>query len=197
MAEGRRVAIVTGASRGLGLVIAQVLASRRYDIVIGARPIATMRDFSWAKRMLQRAGSWVVRRLSATRVADATSGFRAYSREAALRLDVFSGYTYTLETIVQAANHGLRVVSVPVLDWFLEQDQAYRDEVLPPSVKARVSVEAGLALPWYRLIGDAGEAVSLEHYGASADYKTLYREFGITAEAVADAARRSLTRLKG
>ncbi|MBM7461043.1 transketolase [Rhodococcus coprophilus] len=90
-----------------------------------------------------------------------------------------------------------RVVSVPVLDWFLEQDQAYRDEVLPPSVRARVSVEAGLAMPWYRLIGDAGEAVSLEHFGASADYKTLYREFGITAEAVVDAARRSLTRVKG
>jgi transketolase len=90
-----------------------------------------------------------------------------------------------------------RVVSVPVLDWFLEQDQAYRDEVLPPTVKARVSVEAGLAMPWYRLLGDAGEPVSLEHYGASADYKTLYREFGITAEAVVDAARRSLTRVKG
>ncbi len=90
-----------------------------------------------------------------------------------------------------------RVVSVPVLDWFLEQDQAYRDEVLPPSVRARVSIEAGLAMPWYRLIGDAGEAVSLEHFGASADYKTLYREFGITAEAVVDAARRSLTRVKG
>ncbi|QXF80301.1 transketolase [Rhodococcus pyridinivorans] len=90
-----------------------------------------------------------------------------------------------------------RVVSVPVLDRFLEQDQAYRDEVLPPSVRARVSVEAGLAMPWYRLIGDVGEPVSLEHYGASADYKTLYREFGITAEAVVDAARRSLTRVKG
>ncbi|MEE2034728.1 transketolase [Rhodococcus chondri] len=90
-----------------------------------------------------------------------------------------------------------RVVSVPVLDWFFEQDQAYRDEVLPPSVRARVSVEAGLAMPWYRLLGDAGEAVSLEHFGASADYKTLYREFGITAEAVVDAAHRSLTRVKG
>ncbi len=90
-----------------------------------------------------------------------------------------------------------RVVSVPVLDRFLEQDQAYRDEVLPPSVRARVSVEAGLAMPWYRLLGDAGEPVSLEHYGASADYKTLFREFGITAEAVVDAARRSLTRVKG
>jgi len=64
-------------------------------------------------------------------------------------------------------------------------------------VRARVSVEAGLALPWYRLIGDAGEAVSLEHFGASADYKTLYREFGITAEAVVDAAHRSLTTVKG
>ena len=86
----------------------------RADIVIGARPIATMRDFSWSKKWLQRAGSWVVRRLSGTAVADATSGFRAYSREAALRLEVFSGYTYTLETIVQAANHGLRVASVPI-----------------------------------------------------------------------------------
>ncbi|MCD2109546.1 transketolase [Rhodococcus rhodochrous] len=98
---------------------------------------------------------------------------------------------------LEADGVATRVVSVPVLDRFLEQDQAYRDEVLPPSVRARVSVEAGLAMPWYRLIGDAGEPVSLEHYGASADYKTLYREFGITAEAVVDAARRSLTRVKG
>ncbi|MGN5240098.1 transketolase [Rhodococcus sp. SJ-3] len=98
---------------------------------------------------------------------------------------------------LEAGGVPTRVVSVPVLEWFLEQDQAYRDEVLPPSVKARVSVEAGLAMSWYRLLGDAGEAVSLEHYGASADYKTLYREFGITAEAVVDAARRSLTRVKG
>ncbi|BDB60432.1 MULTISPECIES: transketolase [Rhodococcus] len=98
---------------------------------------------------------------------------------------------------LEADGVATRVVSVPVLDRFLEQDQAYRDEVLPPSVRARVSVEAGLAMPWYRLIGDAGEPVSLEHYGASADYETLYREFGITAEAVVDAARRSLTRVKG
>lgn len=98
---------------------------------------------------------------------------------------------------LEAEGVATRVVSVPILERFLEQDQAYRDEVLPPSIRARVSVEAGLAMPWYRLIGDTGEAVSLEHYGASADYKTLYREFGITAEAVVDAARRSLTRLKG
>jgi transketolase len=90
-----------------------------------------------------------------------------------------------------------RVVSMPCLDWFEAQDQAYRDRVLPPTVKARVSVEAGLAISWYRLLGDAGEAVSLEHFGASADGPTLFREFGITTEAVTAAARRSLAQVKG
>ena len=90
-----------------------------------------------------------------------------------------------------------RVVSMPCLDWFESQDQDYRDVVLPPTVKARVSVEAGLAVSWYRLLGDAGEAVSIEHFGASADGATLFREFGVTAEAVAAAARRSLAQVKG
>ncbi len=90
-----------------------------------------------------------------------------------------------------------RVVSMPCLDWFESQDQDYRDVVLPPTVKARVSVEAGLAISWYRLLGDAGEAVSLEHFGASADGPTLFREFGITAEAVTAAAKRSLAQVKG
>jgi len=84
------------------------------DIVIGARPIATMQNFSPMKKLLQRIGSWVVRHLSGTSVPDATSGFRAYSREAALVLDVFSGYTHTLETIVQGAHRGLRIASVPI-----------------------------------------------------------------------------------
>ena len=84
------------------------------DVVIGERPIASIASFSPAKKFLQRAGSWVVRRLSGADVADATSGFRAYSREAALELGVFSRYTYTLETIVQAASHGMRIVSIPV-----------------------------------------------------------------------------------
>jgi transketolase len=90
-----------------------------------------------------------------------------------------------------------RVVSMPCLDWFEAQDQDYRESVLPPTVKARVSVEAGLAISWYRLLGDAGEAVSLEHFGASADGPTLFREFGITTEAVTAAARRSLATVKG
>ncbi|UZG55192.1 transketolase [Rhodococcus opacus] len=89
-----------------------------------------------------------------------------------------------------------RVVSMPCVEWFDAQDQAYRDGVLPPTVKARVSVEAGIAMPWHRFVGDAGEIVSIEHFGASADYKTLFREFGFTAEAVTAAAQRSLARAK-
>lgn len=86
-----------------------------------------------------------------------------------------------------------RVVSMPCVEWFNRQDAAYRQEVLPPTVRARVSVEAGVALGWRELVGDAGRSVSLEHFGASADYKTLYDEFGITADAVIEAARDSLT----
>jgi transketolase len=93
---------------------------------------------------------------------------------------------------LQAAGVPTRVVSMPCVEWFDEQDQAYRDSVLTPSVKARVAVEAGIALSWYRFVGDAGRIVSLEHFGASADGKVLFREFGFTAEAVAAAARESL-----
>jgi transketolase len=88
-----------------------------------------------------------------------------------------------------------RVVSMPCMEWFEDQDQAYQDSVLPPAVKARVSVEAGIAMPWYRWTGDAGERVSIEHYGASADYKTLFREYGFTTEHVVTAARTSLDRV--
>ncbi|MEV6023288.1 transketolase [Streptomyces sp. NPDC052036] len=85
-----------------------------------------------------------------------------------------------------------RVVSMPSVEWFEEQDQGYRDSVLPPSVKARVAVEAGIGLTWHRFVGDAGRIVSLEHFGASADGKVLFREFGFTAENVASAARESI-----
>nr|WP_222866787.1 transketolase [Corynebacterium sp. LK27] len=89
-----------------------------------------------------------------------------------------------------------RVVSVPCLDWFEQQDEAYREQVLPKAVRARVSVEAGIAMPWYRHLGDAGRAVSLEHFGASAPYKELFEKFGITAEAVVDAAKESIEAAK-
>ena len=85
-----------------------------------------------------------------------------------------------------------RVVSLPCREWFDAQEQSYRDTVLPPIVKARVSVEAGVAQGWRELVGSTGRCISLEHYGASADYATIYREFGITAEAVALAAEESI-----
>jgi transketolase len=81
-----------------------------------------------------------------------------------------------------------RVVSMPCVEWFESQPEEYRDSVLPPSVSARVAVEAGIAQSWHKLVGDTGRIVSIEHYGESADYKTLFREFGFTAEAVAAAA---------
>lgn len=84
------------------------------DIVVGDRQVQRIAHFSTAKKLLQRLGSWVVRWVSGTRVIDATSGFRAISRQAALQLTVFSTYTYTLETIIQAGKKGLTVVSVPV-----------------------------------------------------------------------------------
>ncbi|MDT0306725.1 transketolase [Streptomyces sp. DSM 44917] len=93
---------------------------------------------------------------------------------------------------LQAEGIPTRVVSVPCVEWFEEQDAAYRDRVLLPGVRARVAVEAGIGLTWHRFVGEAGRIVSLEHFGASADYQTLYREFGITPEAVAQAARESV-----
>lgn len=86
----------------------------RADIVVGARPIESMRQFSPLKKRLQRLGTWVVRVASGTDVQDATSGFRAMSRAAAQRLMVFNDYTYTLETIIQAGRRNMAVVSIPV-----------------------------------------------------------------------------------
>ncbi len=94
--------------------------------------------------------------------------------------------------VLEAAGTPTRVVSMPCMEWFEEQDDAYRATVLPPSVRARVSVEAGIAMPWYRLVGDAGRCISLEHFGASAKAEILFKEFGFTVEAVVDAARASI-----
>ncbi|MGY1582315.1 transketolase [Streptomyces sp. MN13] len=93
---------------------------------------------------------------------------------------------------LQADGVPTRVVSMPSVEWFEEQDQGYRDSVLPPHVKARVAVEAGIGLTWHKYVGDAGRIVSLEHFGASADGKVLFREYGFTAENVAAVARESL-----
>ncbi|MFI7014539.1 transketolase [Streptomyces sp. NPDC050164] len=98
---------------------------------------------------------------------------------------------------LQAAGVPTRVVSMPSVEWFEEQPRAYRDSVLPPSVKARVAVEAGIGLTWHRFVGDAGRIVSLEHFGASADAKTLFAEYGFTPENVVAAARESLAAARG
>lgn len=93
---------------------------------------------------------------------------------------------------LEAEGIATRVVSVPCLDWFEEQDRDYQESVLPAEVTARVSVEAGLALSWYRHLGTRGRAVSLEHFGASAPYEKLFEEFGITTDAVVAAAHDSM-----
>jgi transketolase len=90
-----------------------------------------------------------------------------------------------------------RVVSMPCREWFDAQEQSYRDTVLPPIVKARVSVEAGVAQGWREVVGEAGRIVSLEHFGASADYARIFKEFGITAEAVVLAAEESMQAANG
>jgi transketolase len=111
---------------------------------------------------------------------------------------VLIGTGSELQLAVQAretlAGKGIRarVVSMPCREWFEEQDASYRETVIPPTVKARVSVEAGIAQGWREIVGDHGRIISIEHYGASADYERIYREFGITAEAVAAAAEDSI-----
>jgi transketolase len=94
--------------------------------------------------------------------------------------------------ILAADGVAARVVSMPCREWFDAQETSYRDTVLPPTVKARVSVEAGVAQGWREVVGDHGRIISVEHYGASADFQRIYTEFGVTATAVADAARDSI-----
>ncbi|WP_030045947.1 transketolase-like TK C-terminal-containing protein, partial [Streptomyces resistomycificus] len=98
---------------------------------------------------------------------------------------------------LEAEGVGTRVVSMPSVEWFEEQPREYRERVLPPSVRARVAIEAGIGLTWYRFVGDAGRIVSLEHFGASADAGTLFAEYGFTAENVVATARAVLNTATG
>lgn len=90
-----------------------------------------------------------------------------------------------------------RVVSMPCREWFAAQGMAYREKVLPKAVRARVSIEAGATQGWREVVGDAGEVIGIDHYGASADFKTLFKEFGFTTQAVVTAAKRSIKAAKG
>ncbi|MFF5205392.1 transketolase [Streptosporangium sp. NPDC000396] len=96
--------------------------------------------------------------------------------------------------ILEAQGVPARVVSMPCVEWFQAQDDAYKQTVLPPAVRARVAVEAGIALGWWEFVGDEGVVVSLEHFGASAPYRTLFEQFGLTAERVVAAAKGSLAK---
>ncbi|MBM7472253.1 transketolase [Subtercola frigoramans] len=98
--------------------------------------------------------------------------------------------------LLKADGINARVVSAPCLEWFEEQTAEYRESVLPTAVKARVSIEAGLSLTWRGYVGDHGKSVSIEHFGASADYKTLFREFGMTTGAAIEAAKTSIASLQ-
>jgi transketolase len=104
-----------------------------------------------------------------------------------------------LEARETLARQGIeaRVVSMPSWDRFLAQPQSYRDSVLPPAVRARVAVEAGASLGWHRWVGDAGEVVAVDRFGASAPYQTLYDQFGITPAAVVESALVSIKRASG
>ena len=103
-----------------------------------------------------------------------------------------------LDAREQLAAEGVsaRVVSMPCVEWFNAQDESYRREVLPATIRARVSVEAGITAPWRLFTGDLGASIGVDHFGASADYKKLYQEFGLTAERVTAAARDSLARVR-
>jgi transketolase len=99
--------------------------------------------------------------------------------------------------LLAAEGYEARVVSMPCREWFHAQPVAYQNAVLPPAVRARVSVEAAVGQGWRDIVGDAGHIVSLEHFGASADYQRLYREFDITAQAVVAAALSSIRAASG
>ncbi|MCZ3390064.1 MAG: transketolase [Actinomycetia bacterium] len=103
----------------------------------------------------------------------------------------------TAAETLAAAGVAARVVSMPCMEWFDQQPLEYRESVLPPLVRARVAVEAGSPLSWWRMVGDNGRVIGIDHYGASADQATLFAEFGITADAVVSAAHESLAAVSG
>jgi transketolase len=108
----------------------------------------------------------------------------ATGSEVSLALDV--------QKNLAAQGIAVRVVSAPCLEWFEEQDQSYKDSVLSPEIKLRVSIEVGIAQGWHKYIGDSGIAISLEHYGASADAKKLFSEFGFSVDAISNKIKAKL-----
>jgi len=127
----------------------------------------------------------------------ARGGYVLAAGDDAILIATGSEVPIALEAREQLAAEGVsaRVVSMPCVEWFEAQDEAYRREVLPAAIRARVSVEAGITPPWRLFTGEAGASIGVDHFGASAAYQKIYQEFGITAERVAAAARDSLARV--
>jgi len=163
-------------------------------------------SYAWLeilKRKNAPAGIILTRQNLPVLQRDAASGAQNVARGAYVLQDAANGkpeviliatgseVQFAVEARAELESQGIatRVVSAPCLEWFEEQSEQYRESVLPKSVKARVSVEAGLTMGWRKYVGDQGVSVGIDHYGASADYATLYREFGITTEAVVAAAK--------
>jgi transketolase len=158
----------------------EVVAAWR-EIIVKKRPVGIL---------LSRQNLPVVDRTNAAPASEVSRG--AYA------LNTFAKASVALKASELLSHEGIsaRVVSAPCLEWFSAQDQSYRDSVLPPTVRARVSVEAGIAQGWREWIGDCGVAVSLEHFGASASATKLFSEFGFTPEKVAAAAKESMKKAR-
>lgn len=169
----------------------EVVAAWR-EIIVKKRPVGIL---------LSRQNLPVIDRTNTAAASEVSRG--AYALNKVSHPDVIliatgSEVDIALKASIQLAAEGIsaRVVSAPCLEWFSAQDQSYRDAVLPPTVRARVSVEAGIAQGWREWIGDCGVAVSLEHFGASASASKLFTEFGFTPERVVSAAKASLKKAR-
>jgi transketolase len=163
-------------------------------------------SYAWLeilKRKTAPAGIILTRQNLPVLERDATSGAANVAKGAYVLQEAANGkpeviliatgseVQFAVEARAELEKQGIatRVVSAPCLEWFEEQSDSYRESVLPAAVKARVSIEAGLTMGWRKYVGDSGVSIGIDHYGASADYATLYREFGITTEAVVTAAK--------
>ena len=163
-------------------------------------------SYAWLeilKRKTAPAGIILTRQNLPVLERDATSGAANVAKGAYVLQEAANGkpeviliatgseVQFAVEARAELEKQGIatRVVSAPCLEWFEEQSASYRESVLPAAVKARVSIEAGLTMGWRKYVGDSGVSIGIDHYGASADYATLYREFGITTEAVVTAAK--------
>jgi len=151
--------------------------------------------------LLSRQNLPVIDRSKFKSATDVTKGAYAINEVANPELLIIatgSELSLAIESAAQLESEGVkvRVISAPCLEWFKEQPESYRNQLLPSDVKARVSIEAGIAQGWREFVGDAGEIISLEHFGASAAHTTLFKEFGFTVENVIAAARRSLAKVK-